>query len=244
MRAAGSCQESCLPMAAEGCTPPRERHRRHGRRRGIDYHVSALAPAFSPEKRPLDSRPSSRLLHAVPLAAVASAPMLYSMRKFDYPDWTRVGIVWLQIGGFASIALATAGAVLLIAAGIAGGQAIANLLWVPLWLLMIGWMVGSTLANLYPTVWLDERGLTISFFRFWRKNIPWTEVTALRQTRILLLQVLVVQANRITLWHRVIGWMYARSFSPCFLVRSNIENFEELIAEVESRLHENEGMKP
>ena len=160
------------------------------------------------------------------------------MRKFDYRDWGGVGVIWLKIGGFASIILGTLGAMAVFVAGIVLKATLISNLWISGWILVIGWMVGGMLVNLYPTVWLDEKGLKISFFHFWRKNVSWTKITDLRELRLVRSRVIAVQSTKITIWHRLIGWSYSRRFSPQFLISSDIENFEELIAELESRLQE------
>lgn len=95
----------------------------------------------------------------------------------------------------------------------------------------VAWIFGSTMINSIPTVWLDESGITVSTFLFFRKHIPWHDVLDVSPIRTSSNYVLV-RARNITLFHRMIGWIYSHTLYPGFLIASYINDHEELILRI------------
>lgn len=90
------------------------------------------------------------------------------------------------------------------------------------------WLFGLMYINLLPTIWTDESGITISVFIFFRKNIPWREIEDIAPIHSPF-GYLIVNARRITAFHRLTGWIYSRTFFPSFLIAKEMEESEELI---------------
>ncbi len=103
-----------------------------------------------------------------------------------------------------------------------------------LWSLFFAWLVGASLLNLLPTVWIDEQGLQISAFIFLKIKIPWNYVLDIGQGHPPKGYVLV-RTKGITLFHRFYGWLYSFSLYPSFLIGPGIENRERLISEIRRR---------
>jgi hypothetical protein len=101
-------------------------------------------------------------------------------------------------------------------------------------MLIIAWSVGLTLINAFPTVWLDEDGLMISAFIVRRIRISWHDIVAVVPS-LTPFGYVVVQTRRITPFHILIGVLYSRRALPSFMIRSNIENHNELVREIRRR---------
>lgn len=87
------------------------------------------------------------------------------------------------------------------------------------------------LVNLYPSIWLTDQGLSISYNIVRRVNIPWRDVLDVTDS-VIPGYGTRVYARRITLLHRLYGgWLrYA------FIVAPDIPDREDLIAEIRRHL--------
>lgn len=103
-----------------------------------------------------------------------------------------------------------------------------------LWFLLIGWMVGFGLINMYPVVWTEPDGLVLSAFLFAKIRIPWGNVIDVK-IRNFPYRLAIVQAHHITPFHRLYGWIYARTLKPSFIIRPQIQNYDQLIDEIKRR---------
>ncbi len=88
-----------------------------------------------------------------------------------------------------------------------------------------------------PDIWIRDDGIVISAYLFFRIFISWIDIIDVMEVKKPFLPgYAVVKARRISVFHRVIGWIYSRSVSPCFLIGKNIDRHEELIQEIKKRL--------
>jgi hypothetical protein len=102
------------------------------------------------------------------------------------------------------------------------------------WFILIGWSVSFTLINYLPTIWVDEDGLQISAYLFFRIRIPWSAIVDIGSGS-LPKRYLLVRARRISLFHRAFGWLYSRTFYPGFLIERHITDWDGLIKEITRR---------
>lgn len=101
--------------------------------------------------------------------------------------------------------------------------------------LIIAWMLGLTLINYLPTIWVEDKGLEISVFLFFRVQIPWSDIINVRIRRFPVGSILV-SARKITPFHRIYGWLYSRTLYPSFLIGKGIEDRNNLISEIQRRV--------
>lgn len=101
------------------------------------------------------------------------------------------------------------------------------------WTFILGWLIALLSFNLYPTIWVGDKGLAISFLHR-RIFIPWDEVLDVRTAFPSFLGYLV-RAKRITPFHRLYGWLYGQSSFPSFLIGQGIQNEDELLREIRRR---------
>lgn len=101
------------------------------------------------------------------------------------------------------------------------------------------WFFGLMFINLLPTIWTDESGITISFILVFHKNIPWKNVLAIEPISSPF-DYYIVKARKITVLHRMIGWIYSKTFSPSFLIAKEIENRKELIWAIQAKTRRQE----
>jgi hypothetical protein len=113
------------------------------------------------------------------------------------------------------------------------------------WALGVGWVLGLFLVNLYPTVRLRNDRLEIS--AFWVAWIPvsWGEITDVRSVRWPPLPVglTLIRARRITVAHRLYGWFFARTLQPGFVIRREMVDGNELLAEIRRRALASSGRR-
>jgi hypothetical protein len=153
---------------------------------------------------------------------------------YHHVRWGRVKVGMTRLGGVAFLVCFTA-IVSLLVAGLLVNR---RLNFVPtcmaLYLVLVGWVVGLAVFNLYPDVCLDDEGIFISFM-FGRAKIPWHLVLSVHTRRFPFRRTLV-SARRITPLHYVYGWVYLRSLRLSFIVDSSLEHHDELVAEIERRI--------
>lgn len=166
------------------------------------------------------------------------------MKKFSYNPTVSFGILIQQMIGVLGLLISTGIAVLLFW-GTGKVEASSNLniindprltlICVGVWSLVIGWIAGLGLINAYPTIWLDESGISISAFLFFKIHIRWTDVVDINIGRVRFGHDLV-RARRITILHRVYGWFYTHTIYPSFIIRKDIKGRENLIREIQQRI--------
>ncbi len=156
------------------------------------------------------------------------------MKEFKYEGMARFGVIFFQAGGVVSIILFTAFASAVSIMAIRADPPYWEANCLSLWTLIIGWMVGIGMINAFPTIWVEDQGLTISAFFFARVKVPWDEIIDMRASSVPFGDV-VVRARRITPFHRICGWAYGRTLSPSFLVGRDIRDRDELLHEISNR---------
>lgn len=166
------------------------------------------------------------------------------MQKFSYSPTVNLGILTQQIIGVLGLLISTGIAILLFwGTGSVEASSAPNfindpratLICVGLWSLVIGWITSLGLINAYPTIWLDESGISISAFLFFKIHIPWTDVVDINIGRVRFGHDLV-RARRITFFHRIYGWLYTHTIYPSFIIRKDIKDRESLIREIQQRI--------
>jgi hypothetical protein len=168
------------------------------------------------------------------------------MQEFTYKGIYRICIVLRQVCGLTAIIIFT-----VIAGGLVMGIStlpqrgavnnIANdpritLFCLAIWCLLISWVIGIALINVSPNIWVINDGLIISAFLFLRILIPWSEIIDIGHGRAPFGYTLV-RARRISIFHRVFGWLYSRSLFPSFLIGNNISEYDILVHEINEKIN-------
>lgn len=99
-----------------------------------------------------------------------------------------------------------------------------------LWTLFVGVGGGLLLLNVYPTVWVGDKGIQI-WFLFRRIFIPWHAVLGVQKASPAFVGDLVV-ARKITPFHRLYSWIYGTRSEPGFLIGRGIANRQELLHKI------------
>ncbi len=102
---------------------------------------------------------------------------------------------------------------------------------IALWFIVIGWLVGMMFINFYPTIWIADQGIEISFCIFFRILIKWENIIDLG-TGSPPKGCILVRARKITPFHRIYGWSYSFTFFPSFLIGKGISERDALISEI------------
>jgi len=166
------------------------------------------------------------------------------MQRFSYSPAVRFGILIQQLSGVLGLFLSAGIAILLFwGTGRVEASSTSGLLQNPkftlacvgIWMLIIGLIVSITLINSFPTIWLGEDGIEISAFLFFKIYISWSEVIDLNPGRVRFGHFLV-RARRITVFHRIYGWLYSHTLYPSFLIRKDIIDREKLIFEIQRKI--------
>lgn len=128
-------------------------------------------------------------------------------------------------------------------------------LWCYFWFLFLGF----TYINMHPTIWTDDRGVTITAFLFFKVFIPWTDIVDVQEVRYGFDRLrflfrrepqqendmlafgnrnidILIRTRKITPIHYVIGWNYSFAFKPGFLISSGIDGWETLLTEIQRHL--------
>ncbi len=155
----------------------------------------------------------------------------YIVKQYTYPGGRQL---LAQVSGVAAIAAMTLVAAGIVAVGIQTNSPVWSIACLAIWFLLIGWTVGLTMINVYPTVWVSDEHLTISAFLFVRVNVPWTGIIDVGAGHVPFGHILV-RARHITPFHRVYGWMCSRTLYPSFVVGRGIQEREELLGQIKER---------
>lgn len=156
--------------------------------------------------------------------------------EHKYRGYAGVGVIVGRVVGILVISIFTGvGAFIPIQAAVVKGPSLAlNVSFLGIWFILLGWMIGLGLINQNPSVWLTPDYLVITAFPFGKVKIPWPDVEKVT-VRHMPFELVVIQARRITFFHRLYGWLYSWSCAPSFIIRPEIENYAELISEIRRR---------
>lgn len=167
------------------------------------------------------------------------------MIRHSYPGFQKIKVLYAQVVGVLGFIISTLGAVFtLVGIWFVPRQSNSTfilddprvtLICLTVWILFIGWSVSFAFINLLPTIWMEEDGLQISAYLFFRIRIPWATIVDIG-TGFPPKGYLLVRARRITLFHRVYGWLYSRTLYPGFLIERHITDWDNLIKEISRRI--------
>jgi hypothetical protein len=162
------------------------------------------------------------------------------MKKYTYTGIAQSGVAFVQGGGVAAVMISTviAGGIMVMAIveriPSSDPSFMGSLGCLAVWFLMVGWLVGLSLMNIYPTVWVGDEHLVISAFFVARVAVPWTEIIDVGAGHVPFGHTLV-RAHRITPAHRLYGWLYSRTLYPSFVIGRWIQDRDELLREIRWR---------
>lgn len=163
------------------------------------------------------------------------------MREYMYTGTARVNVFFSQLVGIIGLlfCLVLAGTLMILPILTKPTVLTDGTIWtfvcLGLWFLVIGGSTCLGLINAYPTIWLDDNGLSLSVLIFGRVFVPWRDVIDIGTGHVPFGNVLV-RARRITPLHRIYGWLYSRSLFPSFIIGRDIEGRDELVHEIRQRI--------
>ncbi|GEM_PF-3624074 len=88
------------------------------------------------------------------------------------------------------------------------------------------------IANLFPEIKIDDRGLLVQFFLGWLM-VKWDDVDAVEPG--LFFDDVVVRTRALTFFHSLYGF-FGFSLMPSFLIRPRISNYRKLMNLIEMKL--------
>ena len=91
-------------------------------------------------------------------------------------------------------------------------------------------------ANIFPEITSDKNGLLVRFF-LWHLRVKWEDIVEIRKNSWMSLlgpPHYIVKTTALTPFHRFYG-LYALSFSPSFLMKTNINEFSLLLKRIQDR---------
>lgn len=167
------------------------------------------------------------------------------MTRYSYQGISRIKVFFSKLSGLLGITFSTIVAIFTFV-GIRfvptanGSVTILNspkvtLICFALWWLIFGWSVSLVLINLLPTLWVNENGLFISAYLFLKIQIPWSSIIDIGAGNPPFGYILV-RTRKITIFHRIYGWLYSRTLHPSFLIGKGIKDRDELISEISQRI--------
>jgi len=110
--------------------------------------------------------------------------------------------------------------------------------------LPLGALAGLGVANMFPTVGINSRYLTVSFC-FREIKVPWEDVVSITKVWYPVVKPLyAVRVKRLTPLHSIFYGSSAKllSFRPTFLISSGIDSFDELMRILKSKLESVDSM--
>lgn len=94
-------------------------------------------------------------------------------------------------------------------------------------------------GNMFPEIITNEDGLLIRFL-FWRLRVKWNDLVGIQEDTLGKFlsgtSHYVVKTKALTPFHRFYG-LYARSFSPSFMIKSNINDFSILKKRIQEHIY-------
>jgi hypothetical protein len=102
-------------------------------------------------------------------------------------------------------------------------------------MIMISWYIGSMMINFSPTVWINDQGIVISHFVYFRIFIPWKDIVDVIEVQSVFTRWTLVAAKRISLFHSIWSRLFFHLSYPCFYIGDSIDQRDKLIAKIRSR---------
>ncbi len=106
-------------------------------------------------------------------------------------------------------------------------------------MLGLAWGIGPMYINFLPTIWLDEDGIQISTFIFFRIRIPWNHMIDIGKAHSPKRHILV-RARRISIFYCIFGWFYSHSFYPSFLIHEDIQGYSYLVDRIRQGIRDSQ----
>ncbi|MFT3891444.1 MAG: hypothetical protein QM730_07395 [Anaerolineales bacterium] len=91
-------------------------------------------------------------------------------------------------------------------------------------------------GNMFPEIISDKEGLLVQFL-FWRLRIKWQDIVELKKNSLLSslgTSRYVIKTKSLTPLHCFYG-LYALSFAPSFMIKSDISDFSLLLKRIQER---------
>jgi hypothetical protein len=101
------------------------------------------------------------------MAMVTLSLRRLSVKEYSYVGMGQAAVTFTQAGGAAAIVIFTLLFIAIIAIGYQTDSSLLSAGCFALWFLMVGWLVGLGLMNVYPTIWVGDEYLVISMFVFY-----------------------------------------------------------------------------
>ena len=165
------------------------------------------------------------------------------MKKHSYVGNGQAAVTFTHAGGVVAVVISTLLAIATIAIGCLTDSPPLSAGCFSLWFLMVGWLLGLGLMNVYPTIWVGDEYLVISMFVFVRVAVAWTEIIDVGAGHVPFGHTLV-RARHITPVHRLYGWLYSRTLHPSFIVGRWIQDRDELLREITWRARQAQLSSP
>jgi hypothetical protein len=93
-------------------------------------------------------------------------------------------------------------------------------------------------SNFEPDIQISSAGLSVQVFIFWWVFVAWGEIEEVRPTKTSFSSRIVL-VRRLTPVHRLIGWIYAGRLKPGFLIRRQLEGYDEVLSTIREQLGSN-----
>ena len=164
------------------------------------------------------------------------------MKEYSYVGMGQAAVTFTHTGGVAAIVISTLLFIAVVAIGCQTDSSLLSAGCFALWFLMVGWLVGLGLMNVYPTIWVGDEYLVISMFVFYRCGCGMDrDHTGGRPCPF---GHTLVRARHITPVHRLYGWLYSRTLHPSFIVGRWIQDRDELLREITWRVRQAQLSSP
>ncbi|HBY95836.1 MAG TPA: hypothetical protein DEP84_18090 [Chloroflexi bacterium] len=139
-----------------------------------------------------------------------------------------------EMGGVAVFAMAVVIALIPLLGMIWQGAFVPGAFCFSVGILIFGGALGLLFLNMYPTIWVNDKGIFISYNLSRRAFIPWDDIVTIKKAFPPWMGTLVV-AQHITPLHRIYGWQWGKTFYPSFLISPSTQNYDELLRELNRR---------
>jgi hypothetical protein len=166
------------------------------------------------------------------------------MKQYSYLENGRGTVLLRQLQGFLLLFL-TAPIYLLVFASLFfvpfSPEDYLALLCIGLGLFLFCISIVSFFVNYYPTIWIDEEGLYLSFFVLFHIKVRWGEVIDVNERQWFLDQAMLVRVKKVMPFHILYSLFYSGSFLPGFLFLKSIQDSSDLIREIRARTRSKEA---
>jgi len=160
------------------------------------------------------------------------------MRYFSYVGKHQKPVLIKQIMGFLCLIITAPLYLLLMFSSFIVPVSDLNFIWIPFWIIslfLFSISIGSFYLNYFPSIWVDEEGLFLSIFFFFRLRIFWNEVIDISERQWFFDRVMLVRVKKFMPLHTLYSLFFSGSLLPGFLFTRSIEDANDLILEIRRR---------